>query len=382
MVESKQKPFPPVHRASSSSSSKNSEGWNDMERINVQSIKDHIAKRVGIEKAKRYFSHFRRFLSLGLSKPKLDKLVVKTIGKENVSLHNQLVRAILSNAVKGKVSPIQSVQSAPSKPPLIPNSPCVTSEDTIHYASPSTLISNGDSFLPSPRRGRTLRDHKASPLGPREDHFHSTPDLFRSTQQLDGVKPDDELNRSLQPSTKRAKISSSGITELTILSGESSGLLIEGKDDANLSGENDSLLKERREEAISCGENGGLLKERGDDAMSLSFPFRSPLHALQSTHHKVLPQALPRILQEAFEEDSIDARKLPDGDSMHMYMEQMTESEGLEGVSRDSADILNLALDAYLTRLIRSYTNLKIHIQVLHQINVVKKVVLKLIIKV
>ena len=77
MVERKQSQLRsiPTHRASSSSS-KSSEAWHEMERINVQGIKDNIVKQVGVEKSKRYFSHFRKFLSSGLSKTELDKLVI------------------------------------------------------------------------------------------------------------------------------------------------------------------------------------------------------------------------------------------------------------------------------------------------------------------
>ena len=297
--------------------------------------------------------------------------MVKTIGKDNVRLHNQLVRAILSNAVNGtKVPPLPSeaAQHAP-KPPLIPYSPCITSDETtIHHASPSTL-SNGDSVLLSPRRGRTKntpRDHKGSHLGPREDQLgrridlvgprednhrpwidhvvpredHLGTDLSRpAVQYLDAATKlvDAESNSSVEPPLKRARVerplSDDDVraVELVPLCGEDSSLVKE---------------EEREETMLSCPLGS-----------SIKAPWGVPL-CFQSTHangyRKPLPKAFPaRLLQEALEEDFTEPEDLPDGDTMHMYMEHVASNEGLEGVSRDAADILNLALDAYLRRLIK-----------------------------
>jgi hypothetical protein len=367
MVERKQGQLQstPAYRASSSSS-KSSEAWHEMERINVQGIKDNIVKLVGAEKSKRYFSHFRRFLSAGLSKTELDKLVVKTIGKENVRLHNQLVRAILSNAVKAtKFPPLPSeaAQHAPTKPPLIPYSPCVTSDEaTTYHASPSTL-SNGDSVLSSPRRGRTkstVRDHKSSHLGPREDNLRPwtdragaridhqpTPDLSRPTSQcFDGATklPDSESNSSAEPPLKRARVVVRPSSDETVGAVES----------FPLSGEDSRFRKEEeREEIVPSFPIGSSIKA----------PLGVPLcfhRSHTNEHRKPLPQALPaRFLQEASEADFLEAIELPDGNTMHMFMEEIASTEGLQYVSRDAADILNLALDVYLKRLIKPCMNAK-----------------------
>lgn len=342
MVESKQNrgrlaatssplPTPPstVKRAPSL---KGSEEWHDMERIDLLDLKARIVKKIGVEKANRYFSHFRSFISSRLSKPELDKLVVITIGKENVGLHNQLVRAVLSNAVKATAPPAPPppLQHA-GKPPLKPFMPCVMSEDMFPLASPVTL-SNGES---SPRRGRStvLRDHRASPLGPREDH--PTPDLSRPAQQFDGAAKqlDVESVSLIEHPLKRARVipptlnESAPITE----SGRSQSILCQAE----------SL------QILPPLTFGSCIKS------SLGVPLRYETTDVGWQRPALHSFPANLLLQDGLDKECEDMGDLPDDDLMHRLMEQSAATEGLEGVSRESALILNHALDAYLNRLIQ-----------------------------
>lgn len=300
-------------------------------------LKAHIVKRVGAKRANRYFAQFVAFIGSRLSKPELDKLVVVTIGKENVALHNQLVKAILSNAVKGRAppplppSPSQQCIKFSSKH----QSPSVTSNRTIPHTSPSTL-STGDSFLSSPRSARSTarhsrdRDYRVSPLGHSEAHSALT--FSQPVQQLDTAAKqlDAESNSSLEPPTKRPRVDCP-------VSDDS----VNGVESEVVFGEESIFHKEDREETLRPLCFGSSIK----GSLGLPDPCRRPaLHAF--------PAQL--LLLGGLDDEIQCASDLPDGDTLHSLIEQAAVGEGLEGASRDCADILNLALDAYLRGLIKS----------------------------
>ncbi|EFH60121.1 hypothetical protein ARALYDRAFT_480373 [Arabidopsis lyrata subsp. lyrata] len=109
-------------------------------RLNTLEIKALIYQKIGYQRADTYFGQLGNFLTSRISKSEFDKLCSKTVGRENISLHNRLVRSILKNASVAK-----------SPPPRYPK---------------KSLY--GDSaFPPSPRkcRSRKFRD-RPSPLGP------------------------------------------------------------------------------------------------------------------------------------------------------------------------------------------------------------------------
>uniref|UniRef100_A0A0D9VBR5 Uncharacterized protein n=1 Tax=Leersia perrieri TaxID=77586 RepID=A0A0D9VBR5_9ORYZ len=67
-------------------------------RINTMEIKQLIQTRLGQERANRYFTYFKMFLSARMEKSVFDRLIIQTIGRENIRLHNHLLRSILRNA--------------------------------------------------------------------------------------------------------------------------------------------------------------------------------------------------------------------------------------------------------------------------------------------
>lgn len=74
-------------------------------RINLADMKDQLSRKLGPERSKQYFDYLKRFLSLKLTKIEFDKLCLRTIGKDNISLHNQLLRSLLKNACTRKLPP-------------------------------------------------------------------------------------------------------------------------------------------------------------------------------------------------------------------------------------------------------------------------------------
>lgn len=72
-------------------------------KINLSELKDRLVKKLGPERSNQYFDYLKRFLSLKLSKNEFDKACLRTIGRDNLTLHNELIRSILKNAFGNKV---------------------------------------------------------------------------------------------------------------------------------------------------------------------------------------------------------------------------------------------------------------------------------------
>ncbi|CAN0927138.1 hypothetical protein LINGRAHAP2_LOCUS35709 [Linum grandiflorum] len=110
-------------------------------RVDTLEIKSQLIKRIGNHRAEKYFDQLTRLFTLKTTKSEFDRCCIRIIGRENVRLHNQLLRSILKNACLGKIPP------------------------PLKGAKRSQLH-----FPPSPRKCRSPRDRKfkdrPSPLGP------------------------------------------------------------------------------------------------------------------------------------------------------------------------------------------------------------------------
>ncbi|KAI8018203.1 hypothetical protein LOK49_LG04G00857 [Camellia lanceoleosa] len=138
----------PVHRHSS--------------RVDTIELKFEIERKLGHEKSEKYFHLLNRYLSLKISKSEFDKHCIGTLGRENICLHNRLLRGIIKNACVGKTPPPKESKTGCSLNAKVPNG----------YQRSNLQSLCRDVFPQSPRKGRTpnLRDRKfkdrPSPLGP------------------------------------------------------------------------------------------------------------------------------------------------------------------------------------------------------------------------
>ncbi|CAN6352138.1 unnamed protein product [Urochloa humidicola] len=80
-------------------------------RVDTLELKAQIVKRLGPQRAELYFRSLRRFLGCQLGKDEFEKICVATFGKENIRLHNFLIRAILGNACMSDGPPPPSKQA-------------------------------------------------------------------------------------------------------------------------------------------------------------------------------------------------------------------------------------------------------------------------------
>jgi hypothetical protein len=74
-------------------------------RINTLEMKSEMEGKLGRSKAEFYFCLLTKFLSLKISKLDFNALCVGTIGKENLHLHNKLIRSIVKNATLSVMAP-------------------------------------------------------------------------------------------------------------------------------------------------------------------------------------------------------------------------------------------------------------------------------------
>ncbi|KAG6410664.1 hypothetical protein SASPL_128729 [Salvia splendens] len=282
-------------------------------RINLAELKAQLVKKVGPEGSKQYFYFLHMFLSLKLSKVEFNKLCLRIIGRENIPLHNQLIRSILRNACSAKTPPPANQKDDVSRhgvhlagkdmstDSLLQNG----SHANVAQASGSPCLSNGGGdLLPlSPRKVRTnIRDRKTgdrrSALGPNGKASFAT-HLPAATLSSDfgAVLENGDLN----PPDMRRLLKQSG-SENEILAPNAAKMSIDRR---SLDVSAPSCSKDQTELIVS---------DDGNEASARS-PLRAPLGV------QLRPIALV---------------------------------QGLEGVSVDSANILNHGLDAYMKGLIRS----------------------------
>ncbi|GMJ05587.1 hypothetical protein like AT4G33890 [Hibiscus trionum] len=130
-------------------------------RIDTLELRSLIVRKLGDQSAEKYFDQLRKLFDLKIEKSEFDKSCIKVIGRENLPLHNRLIRSILKNACVSKVPPLKTIRKVGCNL-QVGNG----------YQRNCLQPLYGDAFPPSPRKGRSPvnRDRKfrdrPSPLGP------------------------------------------------------------------------------------------------------------------------------------------------------------------------------------------------------------------------
>lgn len=349
-------------------------------RINTLELKAQIEKRIGPERAERYFDCLTKFLSHRLDKVEFDKLCYSAIGAENVRLHNNLLRGILTNAYQGTLPPQPAVQDTGKPVKGVrrkPISPCVGNEDGSPQNSPSpthapvsTVWNNGDVFPSSPRKGRSGRDRKArdrpSPLGPHGRADHSAPqgvvsdevavkcsengdlnscDLYRPLQRPPGTAEQREVETDniVLPPLKRQRFKIT--TPQEQISADSKAAF-------------EAVTVEDGEEVEQVDDKSTIWVESPLQA-PLGVPFcPGSVGAARRAPHNGSVSYLTTTLSNQ-DEGFDNCELLPDTETLHRRMERIAAAEGLQGVSIDSAELLNSGLNSYLNKLIKASIDLR-----------------------
>lgn len=314
-------------------------------RINLDELKAQMVKKLGPEGSKQYFYYLQRFLSLKLSKVEFNKLCLRVLGRDNIPLHNQLIRAILRNACCAKSPPPASHKDDASI-----HRTHVGGQETpsdgyqqngshigMAQASGSPGLSNGGDILPvSPRKARSgFRDRRSgdrrSALGP--NGKNSFPQLSAATQPLmeNGDLNAPDSGRPVQQAEHERESLVSHSAKMPVVRRSPDGpAVVYSKEQMEL------IVRNDRKEAS----------------------FKSPLQApLGVPLCPVSTGGACRALPAASSSRSIgtfDDGTLLDSQVLRDRMEHIALAHGLEGVSMDCANILNHGLDSYIKGLLRS----------------------------
>ncbi|PSR89383.1 Transcriptional adapter like [Actinidia chinensis var. chinensis] len=315
---------------------------NQHQRINLAKLKAQIVKKLGPEGSKQYFYCLNRFLSLKLSRVEFNKLCIRIVGRENISLHNQFVHSILKNACSAKVPPLiydKEVQESVR--------PVGNKEHSEGHKQSVSGLSNGYILPSSPRKARTgTRDRKASDCPSAQEPNGKANFVSRqlSTEQDSKFNVSLENGDLTQHYIERLVHHHQGVTEQANNEGEVLHHL----------SSNFLTIKRLPDDSTSVHSKDQI--ETVDFENRKEVPYRSELCAPLGVPscpvsvggaRKTIPVASSSNCSSSFTSGC-----LLDTATLRERMEQIAAAQGLEGVSMDSANLLNNGLDAYLRGLI------------------------------
>ncbi|KAL5561352.1 hypothetical protein UlMin_031099 [Ulmus minor] len=268
-------------------------------RIDTLELKALIVQKIGHQRAEKYFDQLRRLFSCKISKCEFNKLCIRTIGRENLYLHNQFIRSIVQNACRAKVPPAKDNRKVGSLLKVANGSPRNTLQSLY-----------GDAFLSSPRKGRSpvSRDRKfrdrPSPLGP-----------YGKPQSL----AHEEFNSKV--------LEQQSATELL------------------------SLGSRPPVEVASVEDGEEVEQVAGSPGVQSRSPVTAPFGVSMNLGGARKSLSNVSISSSYCPETCQNSCALPDTRSLRSRLQQKLEMEGIS-ISVDCANLLNNGLDAYLKRLI------------------------------
>ncbi|KAK9281135.1 hypothetical protein L1049_004028 [Liquidambar formosana] len=296
-------------------------------RINLVDLKAQFVKKLGLEKSKQYFYLLNKLLSLKLSKVEFNKLCFRIIGRENVPLHNQLIRSILKNACCAKVPPPTHGKEALES--------TILNGDIFQFSSQKIRLENRDrkkGDCPGPFAPNGKADFYSHSLtvtgdggfdGILENGDLTPYDTWKPVQHHQGLMRDLENEGEFSPH-KLANLPP----------------IKRSSPDGPFSVHSNNRIE------VEAVEDGKKVSDRS----TLSAPLGIPLCSLSVGGAR---RAFP-LENSCKNVSSFDSGGLIDTEALKEHMELIAASQGLEGVSMDCANLLNNGLDAYLKGLIRS----------------------------
>ncbi|KAK9683921.1 hypothetical protein RND81_10G175000 [Saponaria officinalis] len=287
-------------------------------RVDIGELKAQMFKKIGQERFKRYFHGLNRFINQKLSKSEFDKFCYRILGRENLPLHNQIIKGILKNACSAKTPPMPPHEAGPASKAGV---------SAQHQSSAVPVWSNG--VVPiSPRKGRsTVRDRKLKdrprPLGPNGKVQTATDDIGLKTLENGDLIPCDYQRPLCHPR---------GLAEQP-----------ENDERPRIKKPADVVARvENGEDAVNASR---MMFLRRSLVAPLGIPFCSASSG--GAARKTLPVSAGDNVS------CFDLGGLYDSEVLRRRMEQITTSEGV-GVTLECANTLNNMVDVYLKRLIRS----------------------------
>ncbi|OEL32573.1 hypothetical protein BAE44_0006408 [Dichanthelium oligosanthes] len=287
-------------------------------RIDVREIKSKIFKRIGPEQARKYFQHLERFLSSRLRKNEFEKLCLVALGHENLPLHNHLIRSILHNASR-------------ACGPAVTNDPkLVRGATSSGHAFVPPVWDNGGALNQNVKENEPSRRENA--LNQKSSLNHCQTIIQENgIDHLSDLKICTQLQKSdyVEPIIKRPCVEKEPFSLQSLHSNGS---------------------------ALPSGENLGhevIYQSQGPVQAPLGIQLRPGSF---SGAKKPLP--LASVSSKDTSDTCIEFGELCDTLSLKKRMDKMAESEGLEGVSVECANLLNNGIDVFIKQLIGSCVEL------------------------
>ncbi|CAL9227901.1 unnamed protein product [Arabidopsis halleri] len=268
-------------------------------RLDTLEIKALIFREIGHQRAESYFHQLGRFFALKITKSEFDNLCIKTIGRQNIHLHNRLIRSIIKNASVAKSPPSSRFTKKGGSFVRFGNGNSKNNQIQPLY---------GDSaFSPSTRkcRSRKFRD-RPSPLGPLG-------------------KP-----QSLTTTNEESMSKAQSATELL------------------------SLGSRPPVEVVSVEEGEEVEQIAGSPSVQSRCPLTAPLGVSMSLRNGVTRKSISNVsmCSSSFNRETCQNNgELPDTRTLRTRLERRLEMEGLK-ITMDSVSLLNSGLDVFMRRLI------------------------------
>lgn len=276
-------------------------------RIDTLELKALIVRKIGHQRADKYFDQLRRLLSLKISKSEFDRICITIMGRENIPLHNRLIQAILKNAYLAKVPPVRGSPRGGS---------ASSAKDSNGLQRGSIQTMFGDAFPPSMRRIGSLAARD------RDRRFKCRQNgLWPLGKPQFGLASEEMMHKTLEQQSA---------TELNSLGSRPPISVEEGEEVEQMAG-------------------SPSIQSRSPVTAPLGIPMN--FSRCRRLHSNV------SLCSKDFPESCHGNGHLPDTRSLRSRLEQKMEKEGLT-VSVDCVNLLNNALDSYLKRLIESFMDL------------------------
>lgn len=264
-------------------------------RFNTLELKAQIIKKIGKEKSEMYFSYIRKFLGFKLSHLDFSKLCHSALGKENIGLHNLLIRLILRNAHLSNAPPEKRTSTGHSRDSTITNG---------HL---------GEMILASPHKERSVnsRFHKV----------RDRPSVLGRHGKVNGAAHD----RSNSNDQQR-------LQEFVSIGSKALGSVEDGEE---------------------------VEQEKGSPGVQSRSPIRAPLGISMTTSSSAAHKHLRVRLGDAFRHPTPlkELSDYSDTGISIDQLELELKCKGLS-LSPDCVDLLNSGAQAYLKRLIKPFLEL------------------------
>ncbi|KAL1296115.1 hypothetical protein AAHE18_19G259900 [Arachis hypogaea] len=262
-------------------------------RIDTLELKALLGRRVGHQRADKYFDQLRRLFSSKISKSEFDRVCIMVIGRENIPLHNQFIRAILKNACLAKFPP-------PPKPRGSARLGSVSSVEVSNGRQSSSILTpSGDAL---------------SRLAAQDLKFKARQNSLGKQQSL----ASDEFAFKTQEQQSATELNS---------------------------------LDSRAPVSVEDGEE--VRQTAGSPSIQSRSPVTAPLGISMNLGCNRKLASNVSLCSKYYPETCHSMGDLPDTRSLRRRLEQKLEKEGLT-VTVDCVNLLNNALDSYMKRLIES----------------------------